>query len=76
MDQINKLLKSAQFYGIVRLFLSLAAGYLAKRGYDMSSYLDGVSAFVVALSVAWWSVKSKKPRKIAISQKPTKGATP
>lgn len=69
MDEIKGLLKSAQFYGIVRLFLSIGAGFLAKRGYDMSSYTEGIAAFVVACAVAVWSISSKKPRKIKVVQK-------
>lgn len=76
MDQIQKLLKSAQFYGIVRLFLGMGAALLAKRGYDIGGYIEGGTAFVVAVAVAWWSVKSKRPGKIVITQKPTKGDTP
>jgi hypothetical protein len=66
MDTVKSLLKSAQFYGIVRMALSMIAALLAKRGYDMSSYLEGITAFVVAIAVAWWSIKSKKPRKIIL----------
>lgn len=53
-------MNSAQIFGIVRTLAAAAAGYLASKGYLESSVVEEVAGAVATISVAIWSVLSKK----------------
>jgi flagellar motor component MotA len=55
-------MNTAQLAGILRALLTAAAGYLAGKGIDITGLASPeVSAAIITVGVAVWSVFAKKP---------------
>ena len=66
MNEVKKMLKSAMFASTVRSLLSVVAGMIAKRGYDVSGYIEPIVSLVIVVGVAVWSDYSHKHSKKVI----------
>jgi hypothetical protein len=49
-----------QVFGLVRTIVAAVAGFLAGKGYLDASMVEGVAGAVATITVAVWSVASKK----------------
>lgn len=55
-------MNNSQLAGILRALLTVAAGYLAGRGIDITGLATPeVTAAIITVAVAVWSVWAKKP---------------
>ena len=72
MDKIRMAIGSPVFAGFVRTLIAYGCGYMSKHGLDLGQYELPLACGVVMLLDMWWSKRSKRPRKITISQ-PRKG---
>lgn len=72
MDRIKLAIQSPVFAGFVRTLIAYGCGYLSKHGLDLGTYELPIACAVIMVLDMWWSKRSKRPRKITISQ-PRKG---
>lgn len=72
MDKIKTMILSPVFFGFLRAFVAAGCGWLATHGVAVESYVEPITGALVMILVMWWSQRSKRPRRITISQ-PRKG---